>query len=115
MSIMNGDESLPTVITEKHRQQIQSALSEMSNSMVRIEAEKDHMKSIAEKILEDCMVPKKDFNKLARIYHASNLAQEAAKSEEFMQFAEAVLEPLSDRIGSRQPWSPLSKRIDSED
>ena len=94
MSIMNGDESLPTVITEKHRQQIQSALSEMSNSMVRVEAEKDHMKSIAEKILEDCMVPKKDFNKLARIYHASNLAQEAAKSEEFMQFAEAVMEPL---------------------
>jgi hypothetical protein len=40
------------------------------------------------------MVPKKDFNKLARIYHASNLAQEAAKSEEFMSFAEAVLEPL---------------------
>ena len=88
------DDSLPTVVTEDHRKQIQAALSEMSNSMTRVEAEKDHMKAIAEKILEDCMVPKKDFNKLARIYHASNLAQEAAKSEEFMQFAEAVMEPL---------------------
>ena len=46
------------------------------------------------------MVPKKDFNKLAKIYHASTLAQEAAKSEEFMQFAEAVLAPLDRRIGS---------------
>lgn len=89
-----SDETLPTIITEKNRKQIQSALQEMSNSMVRVEAEKDHMKAIAEKILEDCLVPKKDFNKLARIYHASNLAQEAAKSEEFLQFAEAVMEPL---------------------
>lgn len=89
-----SDETLPTIITEKNRKQIQGALQEMSNSMLRVEAEKDHMKAIAEKILEDCLVPKKDFNKLARIYHASNLAQEAAKSEEFLQFAEAVMEPL---------------------
>ena len=92
------DNSLPTVITEQHRKQIQTALSEMSNSMTRIEAEKELMKGIADKILEDCMVPKKDFNKLARIYHASNFAQEAARSEEFMQFAEAVMEPL--RLGN---------------
>jgi|TARA_B110000977_G_scaffold147147_1_gene186506 hypothetical protein len=95
MSIVDtSDHTLPTVITEEHRKQIQGALKEMSNSMTRIEAEKDHMKAIAEKILEDTLVPKKDFAKLAKIYHASNLAQEAAKSEEFMQFAEAVLEPL---------------------
>ena len=93
MSITN-DETLPTVITEEHRKQIQGALKEMSNSLTRIEAERDHMKAISEKILEDCMVPKREFNKLAKIYHASNLAQECAKSEEFMQFAEAVLEPL---------------------
>jgi len=93
MSITN-DETLPTVITEEHRKQIQGALKEMSNSLTRIEGERDHMKAISDKILEDCLVPKKDFNKLAKIYHASNLAQECAKSEEFMQFAEAVLEPL---------------------
>ena len=98
MSIVN-DDSLPQVITEEHRKQIQGALSEMSASFSRVEAEKEHMKAIADKILEDCMVPKKDFNKLARIYHASTLAQEAAKSEEFMQFAEAVLAPLDRQIG----------------
>lgn len=99
MSIVN-DDSLPQVITEEHRKQIQSALAEMSGSFTRVEAEKEHQKAIADKILEDCMVPKKDFNKLARIYHASTLAQEAAKSEEFMQFAEAVLTPLDRRIGN---------------
>ena len=99
MSIIN-DESLPTVITEEHRKKIQGALAEMSNSYTRIEAEKDQQKAIAEAILEECMVPKKDFIKLARIYHASTLAQEAAKSEEFMQFAEAVLAPMNRRIGN---------------
>jgi len=99
MSIIN-DDSLPTVITEEHRKKIQDALKEMSNSFTQIEAQKDHQKAIADMILEDCMVPKKDFNKLARIYHASTLAQEAAKSEEFMQFAEAVLAPMNRRIGN---------------
>lgn len=97
MSVIN-DDSLPQVITEEHRKQIQAALREMSNAMTRIEAEKDHMKAIAEKILEDCMVPKKDFNKLAKMYHAANFAQEAAKNEEFINFAEAVLQPL--RLGN---------------
>jgi len=85
------DTMLPQVITPDTRKVIQDALQEMSNSMTRVEAEKDHQKAIGDKVLEDCGVPKKDFNKLARIFHASNLAQEAAKNEEFMSFAEAVM------------------------
>lgn len=99
MSVIDA-ESLPTVITEEHRKKIQGALTEMSGSYTRIEAEKDHQKAIAEAILEECMVPKKDFVKLARIYHASTIAQEAAKNEEFMQFAEAVLVPMERRLSN---------------
>lgn len=99
MSVIDT-ESLPTVITEEHRKKIQGALSEMSASYTRAEAEKDHQKGIAEMILTECMVPKKDFVRLAKIYHASTLAQEAAKSEEFMQFAEAVLAPMDRRISN---------------
>lgn len=99
MSVIDA-ESLPTVITEEHRKKIQGALAEMSGSYTRIEAEKDHQKAIAEAILEECMVPKKDFVKLARIYHASTIAQEAAKNEEFMQFAEAVLVPMERRLSN---------------
>lgn len=99
MSVIDT-ESLPTVITEEHRKKIQGALAEMSGSYTRIEAEKDHQKAIAEAILEECMVPKKDFVKLARIYHASTIAQEAAKNEEFMQFAEAVLVPMERRLSN---------------
>jgi hypothetical protein len=94
-----NDESLPVVVTDEVRTKIQDALKEMSNSFTRAEAEKDFQKEIAERMLAECMVPKKDFNKLARIYHASTLAQEASKNEEFMQFAEAVLAPMERRLG----------------
>ena len=43
---------------------------------------------------EECMIPKRDFNKLAKIYHASNLVEEAQRNEEFMEFAEAVISPI---------------------
>ena len=93
-----NDDSLPAVINNDIRKKIQGALKEVSASMTRVEAEKDFQKEVAERMLDECMVPKKDFNKLARIYHASTLAQEASKNEEFMQFAEAVLAPMENRL-----------------
>ena len=63
-------QSLPSVITDSDRKVIQNALREMSDSMTRISAEKDLQKDIAEQILEKVNVSKKDFNKLARIFHA---------------------------------------------
>lgn len=92
--------TLPTVITDKDRQVIQSALREMSDSMTRVSAEKDLQKDIATKMFEDLGVPKNQFNKLAKIYHASNLMEEAAKNEEFMEFAEAVMSTPERQIES---------------
>lgn len=92
--------SLPSTITDADRKTIQSALREMSNSMTRVSAEKDLQKDIAAKIAEDLNVPKAQFNKLAKIYHASNLMEEAAKNEEFMEFAEAVMAPFERQIAS---------------
>lgn len=89
------NETLPQVITEEHRKKIQGALKEMSASMLRVESEKDLQKEIAERMKEECMIPKREFNRLAKIYHASNLVEEAAKNEEFIAFAEAVMAPLA--------------------
>ena len=96
--MIENDESLPSVITEDIRKKIQGALQEMSDSMYRAQAEKDLQKEIAQRIQDECLVPKKDFNKLAKIFHAANLAEEAARNEEFMQFAEAILAPPSNRL-----------------
>ena len=84
---------LPSTITSEDRKKVQNALKEMSDSMTRVSAEKDLQKDIAQRMLDEIGVPKKDFNKLARIYHASNLMEEAARNEEFMEFAEAIMAP----------------------
>lgn len=89
---------LPQVITEEQRKLIQGALKEMSDSMVRVEAEKDLQKDIIERIKEECDVPKRDFARLAKIYHASSLVEEAAKEEEFMEFAQAVMSPTDNLL-----------------
>jgi hypothetical protein len=95
---MDNAPQLPSTITENDRVKIQGALREMSDSMTRVSAERDLQKEIAERMLEDLNVPKREFNKLAKIYHASNLMEEAARNEEFMEFAEAVMAPLSNQI-----------------
>ena len=91
---------LPSTITHEDRQKVQNALQEMSNSMTRVSAEKDLQKDIAQKMVDEVGVPKKDFNRLAKIYHASNLMEEAAKNEEFMEFAEAIMLPAEKQISN---------------
>lgn len=91
---------LPSTITNEDRKKVQNALKEMSDSMTRVQAEKDLQKDIAQRMLDEIGVPKKDFNKLARIYHASNLMEEAARNEEFMEFAEAIMAPPERQIES---------------
>ena len=91
---------LPSTITQEDRKKVQGALREMSDSMTRVSAEKDLQKDIAQKMLDEVGVNKAAFNKLARIYHASNLMEEAAKNEEFMEFAEAIMAPPERQIES---------------
>lgn len=92
---------LPTTITSADRNTIKKALQEMSDSYYQIEAQKDLQKDIAQKMLDDIGIPKKDFNRLAKIFHASNLVEEAARNEEFMEFAEAILIGPENQIESQ--------------
>lgn len=94
MSVQDNN-TLPSHVTADQRKMIQDALKEMSNSMTRVDAEKDLQKDIADRMKEECDIPKRDFNKLARIYHASNLVEEATRNQEFIDFAESVLAPLT--------------------
>jgi len=85
-------DTLPQVITPELKETVQKALKEMSNSMYRSEAESDLRKGIAERMKDECGIPKNMFNRLAKINHAANLAEESAKNEEFLEFAQAILD-----------------------
>jgi len=55
------------------RKQIRDRLSEVSNSMTRIEAERDHINEILADMQEEYELPKKHMRKVARVFHKQNI------------------------------------------
>lgn len=72
------------------KQTLLNALKEMSNSMTRIDSEKDLMKEIVEEVSDKTEVPKKYINKLARIYHKQNISEVKAENDDLETLYEAV-------------------------
>lgn len=54
------------------RKKIKDALQEISDSMTRIQAERDLIKDIVKDVSDNYQLPKKHINKMARIYHKQN-------------------------------------------
>ena len=54
------------------RKKIKDALQEISDSMTRIEAERDLIKDIVKDVSDNYQLPKKHINKMARIFHKQN-------------------------------------------
>lgn len=75
------------------RKKIRDALQEISNCMVRVEAERDLIKDIKATLHEEFkeVLTKKQIGKMARVYHKQNFSQEQAESEQFEQLYEEVV------------------------
>jgi hypothetical protein len=65
-------------------------LQEISNSLTRIEAERDLIKEILQKMQDECEIPKKLSRKLARTYHKRNYEEEVAEQSDFQTIYENV-------------------------
>ena len=65
-------------------------LQEISNSLTRIEAERDLIKEILQKMQDECEIPKKLGRKLARVYHKRNYEEEVAEQSDFQSIYETV-------------------------
>jgi hypothetical protein len=65
-------------------------LQEISNSMTRIESERDLIKEILQKMQDECEIPKKLSRKLARTYHKRNYEEEVAEQSDFQTIYENV-------------------------
>lgn len=70
---------------------INKALQEMSNSLTRVEAERDLMKDIIHNISEDHDIDKKLFRRMAKVYHKRNYTTEIQEHEEFETLYENVV------------------------
>jgi hypothetical protein len=66
------------------------AIQEISNSMTRMEAERDLIKEIVKDQSAQLQIPKKIISKIAKTYHRQNLTQEVQDHEEFVELYETV-------------------------
>lgn len=71
---------------------IAGAIQEMSDSMLRIDAEKELMKDIVDSTSEKYEVDKKHFRKLATIYHKRNMEEQRSESNEVFDLYEELFQ-----------------------
>ena len=65
-------------------------LQEISNSLTRIEGERDLIKEILQKMQDEHEIPKKLSRKLAKTYHKRNFDEEVAQQNDFVEVYETV-------------------------
>lgn len=80
-----------TISSPADRKKIRDALQEASNSLTRISAERDLIKEIVKELSENFELPKKQVNKMVRVYHKQSFSEEVAAQDEFEQLYEEVV------------------------
>lgn len=65
-------------------------LQEISNSLTRIESERDLIKEVLQKMQDEHEIPKKLSRKLAKVYHKRNFDEEVAQQNDFVEVYETV-------------------------
>lgn len=73
------------------RKKVQDALREYSNSLTRIEAEKDFQKDVLDRLETDFELPKKYMRKVATIYHKQNLTEVVGQVNDIEDLYEALV------------------------
>jgi len=73
---------------------IRKVLKEVSDSLTRIDGEKDFIKDAITDLSKTYSIPKASLNKVVKIYHKRNIAEERAKvDEEFYIYDEIFRQP----------------------
>lgn len=75
------------------RKRIKDALQEISNSMTRIEAERDLIKEVKAELFEEYKhhLTKKQIAKMARVFHRQNFEEEVTNHEQFEELYDQIL------------------------
>jgi intein-encoded DNA endonuclease-like protein len=77
-------------LTPEQKKDLQAAIQEISDSMIRTEAERDLIREIVKEQSDTLQIPKKVISKIAKTYHKQNLAQEVADHEDFVELYEKI-------------------------
>lgn len=78
------------------KNKLKTTIHEISNSMTRIDGERDFIKEAIKAASEEHQMDKRVLRKIARAYHKQNFAEEVATAEEFEVQYTNVLGPTAD-------------------
>ena len=82
---MNNPPAISSVVipsSEEDRLAIRRVMKEISDSMTRMDGEKDFIKDAIDDLSKQYSIPKATLSKVAKAYHKLNVAEERAKSED---------------------------------
>lgn len=77
-------------INSDNKAKVLSCLQEISNSLTRVEAERDLIKEVLQRLQDEFEIPKKLSRKLAKVYHKRNFEEEVATQNDFVEIYEKV-------------------------
>lgn len=75
---------------ETKRKRIHDCMIEISNSMTRVEAERDFVKDAVNSICDELQLDKKIFRRMVKVYHKQSFADEVVKDSEFQELYDVV-------------------------
>jgi aspartokinase len=74
------------------RVKIKKMLTEVSNSMTRIEAERDLIKETIKEMSQEFNLSKRQLNRMAKVYHKQNFSREQEEHSEFEDLYTSIVE-----------------------
>lgn len=69
---------------------LRNGIKEISNAMLQIESQREHMKEVVKNLSEEYEIDKAVVNQLAKIYHKQNASEVQAKAETIIEEYEAL-------------------------
>lgn len=78
------------IINTRTKSEILDCLQQISNSLVRIEAERDYIKDVIEKMKNEYEIPPKIGRRLAKTFHKRSYEEEVASNQEFNEAYGAI-------------------------
>lgn len=76
---------------EQDKKDLRGVLQEISNSMTRMNGEKDYIKEAIAAASEKYQLNKKFLRKMAKVYHQNNFTDEVSDMEEFQKLYETII------------------------
>lgn len=80
-------------MTPEKKARLKGCLQEISNSMTRMDAERDNITSIVQRMADEFEMNKRVSRRLAAIFHKRNLEEERGDFEEIAETYEEVTRP----------------------